>query len=228
MNYKWLIFDADNTLFDYDKSEEGALAASCQEFNLPCHPEMAAAYREINSHIWRLFELGEIDIPTLRLRRFELLFERFGESVPADAFSESYLKNLGNQVHLIDHALEVVKTVNQTHKLALITNGISSVQRSRLSQSPLQQYFPIVIISDEIGASKPDPAIFEAAFEQMDQPKKTDVLMIGDSLTSDMAGANNSGIDSCWFNPDHAIPDQDIRLDYEIESLKDLIGIVWY
>ncbi|MBN1304448.1 MAG: YjjG family noncanonical pyrimidine nucleotidase [Anaerolineales bacterium] len=228
MNYKWLLFDADNTLFDYDKAEESALAASCRIFDLPCPPEIAEAYREINDNLWRLFELGKIDIPTLQLKRFELLFERFGKTVQAQAFSDTYLENLGNQTHLIKNALELVKTLYQTHKLALITNGIATVQRSRLDQSSLKPYFPVVTISDDVGVSKPDPAIFEAAFEQMNYPDKIDVLMIGDSLTSDMAGANNYGIDACWFNPHNHRPDPGIRLDYEIQSLKEIIEIVWY
>jgi 2-haloacid dehalogenase len=225
-NYPWLIFDADDTLFDYNKAEAAALSAACQDFGQVCPPNMLLTYQEINARIWRSFELGQIDLVSLRRQRFALLFEQLGLVIDPDDFSDRYLLHLGEQGHMIDGALEVVQSLSHSHQLVLMTNGISSVQRSRLSHSPLQPYFPILIISEEIGVSKPHPAIFEAAFEKMGHPSKQDVLMIGDSLTSDMTGALNYGIAACWFNPHHAAPDPALTLDYEIHTLGELLEIV--
>ena len=226
MKYKWLLLDADNTLFDYDKAEAAALQRTFEQFGHKLQPEYVVAYRRINHEIWRQFEQGKISQDRLRPRRFELLFETIHIDSDPVKFSVTYIRNLAEAAYLIDGAEKVVKSFVGRVGLVLITNGLKEVQRSRLAKSTIGDCFSAIVISDEIGASKPDSKIFKVAFERMGNPKKEDVLIVGDSLSSDIKGGNEYGIDTCWFNPARLARDQDVEIRYEIRHLDELRGIV--
>jgi len=224
--YQWLLLDADNTLFDYDAAEAQALAATFAAFDLAFAPPHAAAYREINDAIWQAFERGEIAQEVLRVERFRRLFAALGVETDPAAFSARYLEHLGQAANLVPGAETVLRALHGRVELALITNGIAAVQRSRLACSGLDRYLDAVLISEEIGASKPDRAIFDAAFAAMGHPSQEAVLIVGDSLTSDMAGGAAYGIDTCWFNPHDKPRNPDVAIRYEIRRLDALLGIL--
>jgi 2-haloacid dehalogenase len=136
-----------------------------------------------------------------------------------------YLENLSRRTDLIAGAQKTVERLTKDSRALLITNGIAAVQRPRFSASPLLKYLSGFVISEEVGAAKPAPEIFEAAFATMGRPDRNDVLMIGDSLTSDIKGGNDFGIDTCWFNPAGMPPDPEIEPTYEITSLRELLTI---
>lgn len=225
-HYQWLFFDADGTLFDYDQAEDCALKNTFHDLNLPFIPSNQETYRQINRQIWSDFEHGKIDAVTLRTRRFELLFTALNLDADATAFSARYLVNLSQQAQMIDGAEHVIKTLANKFKLALITNGLSDVQRPRLARSPIGHLFQEIAISEEIGAAKPDPAYFRSVFERIstrfETPDRKHVLVIGDSLTSDISGGLNFGLDTCWFNPTGAPPDPKIRPGFQILRLEEL------
>jgi 2-haloacid dehalogenase len=224
--YKWLLFDADGTLFDYDKAEASALQRTFAAFELDFQGQYAQTYREINEEIWLAFERGEITQIEIRTERFERLSKAIGIDFDSTKFSQTYLKLLGEGAFLLEGAEELLAELESAVGIMLITNGLKDVQRSRLAHSTIQHYFTDVIISEEVGAAKPDEAIFEAAFEKMGNPLKTDVIIIGDSLTSDIRGGNRFGIDTCWFNPEGRINDQNVNIRYEIRQLKELPAIL--
>lgn len=231
MRYKWILFDADNTLFDYDRAEETAFTSSFEQIGHKFKPEYLTTYQEINDKIWQAFERGEITQRVIRTRRFELLFQALGIQVDPHAFSERYLDNLGNSAYLIDGADQVVHTLRSQINLALITNGLAEVQRARLAKSTIGDCFDPVIISEQVGASKPDVQIFEIAFAGMKAAcktavRRTDVLIVGDSLTSDIKGGNNYGIDTCWFNPAQKPSSTDVEIRYEIHHLNELLDVI--
>jgi putative hydrolase of the HAD superfamily len=128
--------------------------------------------------------------------------------------------------YLIDGAEEVLVKLRPDFGLAIITNGLKDVQRPRFARSSIGKYFDVLIISEEVGAAKPDPAIFDFAFELIGQPSRTEVLIIGDSLTSDMAGGAGYGIDTCWFNPTHLESDPNLNVNYEISDLRQLLNFL--
>jgi 2-haloacid dehalogenase len=226
MRYKWLLLDADGTLFDYDRAEATALQRAFEQFGHEFQPDYAVAYRRINHEIWLQFEQGKISQERLRSRRFELLLDAIHvESDPVE-FSVIYIQNLAEGAYLIDGAEKVVKSLVGQVGLVLITNGLKEVQRSRLARSTISDCFSDVVISEEVGVAKPDARIFQAAFERMGHPKKADVLIVGDSLTSDIKGGNAYGIDTCWFNPARLVCDQDVEIQYEIRHLDELRAIV--
>ena len=222
MKYKWLLFDADGTLFDYDQAEQSALQRTFEFARLHYEPTYREIYRRINHQLWLEFEQGIVSAESLRSKRFELLFAAIGIELDAQLFSDQYLRHLANASELMEGAFDIVQALREHYQLALITNGLKDVQRPRLARSALKDCFGAIVVSDEVGAAKPDPAIFEIAFTQMGNPARDQVLLIGDSLTSDIQGGNNYGIDTCWFNPAHAPRPANVTITYEIHHLGDL------
>jgi YjjG family noncanonical pyrimidine nucleotidase len=226
MKYQWLLLDADGTLFDYDRAEAVALERTFEQMGHEFQPGYAAAYRRINAGVWLAFERGETTQARLRTERFDRLFEAIGVKLDSERFSTHYLRNLAGGAYLLDGAEETIKALQGRVGLALITNGLADVQRPRLARSAIGQYFSALVISEEVGVAKPDPAIFEIAFERMGQPRKERVLIVGDSLTSDIQGGNGFGIDTCWFNPRQEPPRADLLARYEIGHLGELLGLL--
>ncbi|MFL7837159.1 MAG: YjjG family noncanonical pyrimidine nucleotidase [Candidatus Promineifilaceae bacterium] len=222
--HPWLLFDADGTLFDYETAERKALPATFLDAGLPYTADHLQVYRAINAEVWEAFERGEISQPDLHLARFQRLLDALDMTADIPTFGERYLYNLGHSPDLIDGAEEVVAELAKTHKLYLITNGILAVQYTRLSLSPIRDYIEGITISGEVGVAKPDPRIFDIAFAGMGRPAKKDVLIIGDSLTADIQGGHDYGIDTCWYNPNGRQPGLSIPITYTINSLHELIN----
>ena len=225
MRYSWLLLDADGTLFDYDRAELEALRLTFEAAGQPFRPAYAEAYRRINGAIWREFELGQITQARLRTRRFERLFDEVGLDLDLAGFSRAYLRHLALGTHLLPGAEETLRALHGRAGLALMTNGLEEVQRPRLERSTIGGYFDVVVISEEVGAAKPDPAIFEAALARMGLPPREQVLMVGDSLTSDVTGANRAGIDACWFNPAGLPLPAGVEVRYQIRELGELVHL---
>jgi 2-haloacid dehalogenase len=224
--YKWLLFDADGTLFDFDRAEASALCKTMGEFGVPFTPERLTTYRRINERLWRDLENGLITPGVLGARRFELFFEELQLDISPQSFSLAYLAQLGTCSELIAGAVEIIQTLHTRYQLAIVTNGLKAVQRSRLACSPLRDYIAEMVISEEVGASKPDQAIFDAAFERIGRPLKSEALMIGDSLTSDMEGGYRYGLDTCWYNPTSQSQSIGMEITYQIRNLGELADIL--
>ena len=209
MTYQAIFFDADDTLFDYPRAERTALEACLFEFGVGVGAEtVLASYRRHNLDVWRAFERGETDQIRLRVDRFRRLADELDlPDLPVGRVSTYYLEALSGQPHLLPGALDVIEALAARFPLALITNGIASVQRRRFAASPITRFFKSVVISEEIGIAKPDPRIFEPALREVGVAA-ADVLFVGDSVTSDMAAARNAGMDFVWLNPGGApVPD---------------------
>ncbi len=224
--YRWLLFDADDTLFDYRRAEACALEEAFEAAGVPLQPTWMLAYRKVNARAWRELESGRISAARLRVQRFEGLFRTIGVSLDPAAFAAVYLRRLAAQSWLMDGALEVIDPLRADHRLAIVTNGLADVQRPRLAASPIASHIAHLIVSEEVGAAKPQPAIFEAALERMGGPDPRAVLMIGDSLRSDIAGGDAFGLDTCWFNPAGLPADGGPAATYEIRRLAELPGIL--
>tara|TARA_Y100000768_G_scaffold326008_1_gene263171 strand:+ start:1049 stop:1729 length:681 start_codon:yes stop_codon:yes gene_type:complete len=203
MPYEVALFDLDSTLFDSALSEKLALAASLEVYKISVSDEIRNRYRSINSQLWSDFENKRIALPELRIERFQQLCDEFSFKIHAEELANVYETNLGKFGGPYYDAEKLLTNVKKRSKVGLITNGLESVQKARLSNFDLNRYFDVILISGECGMSKPDPSIFQASLDLLEHSRKDSVLMIGDSLSSDIAGARNFGIDSCWFNPQH-------------------------
>ncbi|MDR1893590.1 MAG: YjjG family noncanonical pyrimidine nucleotidase [Spirochaetales bacterium] len=222
--YRLLYLDADDTLFDYHKAEQFSLSRALGETGIDSPPAYLEEYQRINRAVWLEYEEGRLTQPELRIKRFRLLFESIGlkNSPNPEVFSRTYLKYLAQAAFLIPGAQEICRYLGARYTLALITNGLSEIQRSRIRLSPLKDTFPYVIISEEAGDNKPNPGIFAYGERQTGRTDKNSILIIGDSLTSDIQGGFNYGIDTCWFNPRRAENPTTLRPTYEIHSLEQL------
>ncbi len=221
MRYKWLLFDADDTLFDYPKAENSALRNTFEHFGRTYHPNILQIYHRINRQLWDEFERGTISAEMLRWKRFQLLFDKMEDSFDPEEFSRHYLENLAQASDLIPGAMETLLALSGRYRMGLVTNGLSEVQRPRLERAGIGRFFERIFISEELGAPKPEVEFFEAVFHEIEEPSKSQVLIIGDSLSSDMRGGIRFGIDTCWFNPHGET--SDLPVTHVIKTLGELL-----
>ena len=226
MNYDVLIFDLDDTLFDFGETEKHALDHSFRAHSFPNGlTEYRASYKEISKGLWLDLEQGRISLSELKVERFKRLFLQHELSLCPEDFGQMYIENLGREVHMIDGVQDMLTNLSSC-RLVLLTNGFQEVQHARIALSPLHQTFEVIVTSEETGYQKPQAEIFEYVFEKLGITEKQNVLMIGDSLTSDIQGGNNFGIDTCWFNPNNNDNVTSIKPTYEISNYDELEHIV--
>jgi len=222
--YRWLLFDADGTLFDYDRAERTALERALTQIGVSFSADHLAAYQQINRALWQRVEKGELTPGLVKVRRFELLLETLRVAHSPAALSASYLEFLADCSELVEDAAAVLGALHRTHRIAILTNGLTVVQRGRLARSVIRQHISDLIISEEIGAAKPAKAFFDTAFARLGHPSKREVLMIGDGWASDIQGAVQYGIDACWYNPGRKPRPANVEITREIASLRELTG----
>lgn len=221
-----IFFDIDDTLFDFVKSEQEAFYKVFQKYNLVENLMLyKKSYKEISGGLWRRLEDGELSLAELGSERFRKLFLEHQLEMDEVLFNQDYLTFLGEQTHLVPGAEKVITELSHK-RLAVITNGYSDVQRSRIHHSPFKDAFEHVITSENTGFQKPQTGIFDYAFDKLQITDKANVLIVGDSLTSDIQGGNNYGIATCWFNPNYKENDTSIKPTFEIHSLEKLLEIV--
>ena len=225
-HYPWLWFDADGTLFDYNRAEAAALRSTFDSLTLPFEDSYLDIYRKINHGLWQALERQEITQAVLRNRRFELLMEAIQVTGSPEQMSSTYVEQLSICSELIDGAYEILQALHEKSQIAIVTNGLQSVQRGRLAHSSIRSFINELIISEEIGAAKPGRAFFDAAFARCGHPAKSDVLIVGDSLTSDIQGGADYGIDTCWYNPIGDPGPDDVVITFEIKYLRELLEFV--
>ncbi len=224
--YSWLFFDADDTLFDYSRAENNALTATAEEFGLAGVPGLMPAYQAINQAIWIEFEQGKIDALRLRSERFARLFASLGIPAEVEVFSQRYLVHLSRGFFLFDGVTLMMAKLAGRFQMGLITNGLPEVQRPRLVGSGIGPYFKFVAISEELRLTKPDPAFSTTALAMAGNPDPHQVLVIGDSLSSDIRGGIQSGLDTLWYNPKGKGPDARWPATYEARSYNEILEIL--
>lgn len=224
MRYNTILFDADNTLLDFDRAEQEALEWVFHAFHLPFHTQTVSDYRTINNRLWQAFEQNQIEKSEIGQQRFCLLFEQLGLSQNGAEVNAAYMERLGQGCYRIDGALETCRALQELGcRLYIVTNGTAHIQYSRLAGSGLNPYLEAVFVSEEVGFQKPLKGYFDYVFAHIPRFRPADTLLVGDSLTSDIAGGKAAGLDTCWFCPGDA---QSAEPTYTIRSLKQLLALV--
>lgn len=226
MKYDILLFDADDTVLDFGAAEERALKISFESNGLHFDKHVLETYRKNNIREWQRLERGEISVEQVLANRFNATFAELNFSASLQSVSELYERELHNGHNVVPHAEEVLQKLQKKCRLYLASNGVLSIQNSRLAGSGLGKYFLKRFISEEIGVPKPNVEFFRRSFAKIDNFDSSRTLIIGDSLSSDIRGGKNAGIATCWFNPCGAKNDTDVKPDYEISDLRQLFDIV--
>ncbi|KQL49565.1 2-haloalkanoic acid dehalogenase [Brevibacillus choshinensis] len=223
MKYEMILFDVDDTLFDFGMTEKEALQKTFEAYGMSdALTYYLPSYKEISSVLWRDLEQGRTNLAELGAERFKRLFLAHHLEIDATAFNRDYLLNLGREIHLTEGAVDLCDQLS-AYRLVIITNGFTEVQKSRIGGSPLCHSFEYLVTSEEAGFQKPDTRIFDYVFSKLQITDKKKVLIVGDSLTSDIQGGINYGIDTCWFNPNRKENKLGIHPTYEISKLIDLV-----
>ena len=202
MRYQYLLIDNDNTIMDFNAAEAKALIDVLKNYGLPTDEGIVKTYHEINDAQWKALERGETTQAKLKVERFRQLLEVLGKTdISAENMAAEYALGLGSHADLLPGAEEFMHAVYGKMKIALVSNGVSAIQRGRLSKCPLTPMFDEIIISEEVGAAKPDPKLLLVAMEKLGCTDKSEAVMMGDSLTADIQAAVNAGVDSIFFSP---------------------------
>lgn len=198
--YSWLLFDADNTIWDFSAAEAHSLRSVLESIGLDWSDELLDTYRQINHLAWREYEQGKINSKHLRTLRFQRLIDHLGVRGDAATLSQAYREGLARSDHFMPGAEETLHRLRPHYKIGLITNGLSEVQRPRLVNTRLDNFFDFVLISDEVGTAKPHAAFFDLAFAEMNGAQPEEALVIGDNPVSDILGAQLYGCATCWMD----------------------------
>ena len=225
---KVVLWDIDATLLNFEKAEKAAINSLFEEFGFGvCTEEMLQNYMKINRRHWEALEKGTMEKPQVLVGRFQEFFGAYGLDVSqASAFNEKYQIRLGDTIVFNDNGYELVKGLQGKVLQCAVTNGTKKAQDRKLEKSGLIDLFDGVFISDVIGYEKPSVEFFAPVFDFIGDVDKSEILIVGDSLTSDIRGGNNMGILTCWYNPQGKEKDRDVQVDYEIRDLSEVLAII--
>ncbi len=219
---KTVLFDLDDTLLDFKRSESEAIKKTMLCFGASPTEERIKRYNEINSEMWQSLERGERSRAEIRTARFASLFSELNMSISPEKARDVYENELSKCAFFIPNAESVLACLSRKYSLYLASNGTASVQKSRIRLSGISKYFKGIFISDLIGYNKPSREFFSFCFSKIDGFKKEETIIVGDSLTSDISGGRNAGILTCLYNPEEKPIPEDIKPDYKIKTLTEL------
>ena len=221
-----VLFDLDDTLFDFHKAEKIALTKTLVHFGIDPTEETLALYSTINAAHWKRLELGEISREEVKVGRYRELFKTIGvecDPVKATAYYESMLA-IGH--YFMPGAPELLEELYRKYRLYIVSNGTAKVQEGRIGSSGIAKYMDGIFISQILGANKPDKQFFDICFAKIPDFSLSETVIIGDSLSSDIKGGINAGITTVWFNPKGIENDSDIKPDYTIKELSEVPGLL--
>lgn len=218
MNWDWILFDADETLFTFDAF--GGLQRMFLDYSVTFTAEDFQDYQAVNKPLWVDYQNGAISALQLQHQRFQGWSERL--SVPAGDLNAAFLNAMAEICVPLPGAVSLLNALKDKVKIGIITNGFTALQQIRLERTGLRDYFDLLVISEQVGVAKPDRRIFDYTFEQMGHPPRDHVLMVGDTAESDILGGMNAGIATCWLNPHGRSLPESITPTWEVTSLSEL------
>ena len=225
MKYSTILFDADGTLLDFKRSEDEAVREMFKLFDINADDQMVKKYSDINDSLWKALERGEIEKSVLLYHRFELFCNYYGLVRNYKKMAEEYMHRLSTKSYIISGADELCKKLHDKVKMYIVTNGVEFIQKGRFATCPITKYFDNIFVSGILGYEKPDVKYFEAVEKIISIDKKA-TLIVGDSLSSDIKGGINYGIDTCWYNPNNKPAPNDIQITHVAKDYNDIYNII--
>lgn len=219
---KTVLFDLDDTIFDFKMSERIALTKTLIHLGIEPDNYIISQYSKYNISQWKRLELGEISREEVKVNRYKLLFEEFNINASPELATAIYEENLAIGHYFIDGAVDMLESIYKTYDLYLVSNGAKRVQDGRLADANISQYFKDIFISEVVGQEKPSLEFFNYCFQRIPNFNKDNTIIIGDSLSSDIKGGINAGIKTMWFNPHLENNGSEIKPDYEIHCLNEI------
>lgn len=226
MRYTTLLFDVDDTLLDFQAAQTQALHLLFQSEGVELTPTLEQRYTELNERRWRLFEAGKMSRDEVVNGRFGEFFDELNQSVDSMAMEQKYRQFLNQGHQLLGNSLEIIRELSTKADLYVVSNGVSKTQYTRLADAQLLPYFKEVIISEDTGYQKPMIEFFEYTFDKIPQLEKEKTVIIGDSLTSDIQGGKNAGIDTIWLHPTVTETALSVEPTYHIQRLEEIYEIL--
>lgn len=224
--YNTVLFDVDGTLLDFEAAEREGVRHVLQSQGIEPTDELTSRYRCISGGYWKAFERGEISREQIMGHRFADFFETVGLAVDGAVLEQMFREQLNQHAVLLEGALEICEYLKGRYRMYIVTNGISETQYQRLAVSGLDQFFDDIFVSEDAMSQKPQRAYFDYCFSKIPDADPQQMLIVGDSLSSDIKGGNTAGIDTCWYNPGKFGRKAGIRVDYEIRRLEELKQIL--
>ena len=223
-----ILWDVDATLLDFHAAEKAAILKLFRQFHLgECTEEMLQRYANINRGYWERLERGELTRDQVLVGRFQEFFEKEELDVStAPAFNEAYQSSLGDTIVYRDDSYHIIKSLRGKVKQYVVSNGTIVAQEKKLRLSGLGALMDGIFLSEELGVEKPNKAFFDKVFKEIGDMDRDTVLIVGDSLTSDIRGGNNAGIRTCWYNPGNAALIEGVHVDYEITDLHEVYDLL--
>ena len=226
MAYRIALFDADNTLLDFTRAEHDALISCLAARGLPHDESTVSAYSAINDGHWKRLEKGLTTRDRLKTERFADYFASIGYGGDPSFMARDYEATLGRQTALLDGALDLIRALYGKCELYIVTNGITAVQQSRFGGCALAPYFDKCFISEQMGCAKPEKRFFDLVAEAIPHFDPAEAIVIGDSLSSDILGGINAGLDTCWFNPKGKPAPEGMKITHTVTTLSEIIPIL--
>ena len=217
---KYLLFDADNTLYDFTATEKAALKRLFGKYSIS--ESLYPVYHRGNAECWARYEKGELTLEALETERFRLFAEAAGLTADPAAMGNVYAAMLGEEGIMIPGAVDFLGKIKGKYSLSIITNGIARVQRERIRRTGTESFYDSIFISQEIGFAKPAPRFFSHVLSVLDADRSS-CLVIGDSLTSDIKGASDAAIDSVYLSFDGKTSEE---ATWSVSSYKALINLL--
>lgn len=226
MKYTTILFDADGTLLDFKRSEREALGDCLIARGITVTEDITKRYSDINDLHWKMLERGEITRSELYVARFEMFFHEYGFELDPVQMSRDYFVALSTKSYLIDGAYELCRELAKDRKLYLITNGDTRIQHGRFDPSPIAPFFDGRFISEEVGYSKPELKYFNYVMSHIPNFRSENTVVIGDSLTADIKGGINAGLDVCWYNPEFCDTPKDMRINCIAHNYREILDFI--
>lgn len=226
--YRYLLWDIDGTILDFEAAERNAMIALFEQFELgSCTDAMLKRYSEINKRYWLALERGEMKKEEILIGRFREFFKKEGlREELAEAFNKAYQVALGDTIVFRDDAMGILQKQKMSCKIIIVTNGTAVAQQKKLDKSGLRELADYIFISEMVGYEKPSIHFFEKVITEVGIVDLSQAIIIGDSLTSDIQGGYNIGIDTCWYNPKGLDNKSELKPNYTIRNLHELEQIV--